>query len=93
MTTIAITLVGRVITFERTIKKISNELLPKIKQRRLRAITLQWAIEKSHIFFKKGMVRKHHNYLAFLKSPIIFYLTLDSKDSCRHFPLPLKAFD
>ena len=41
MTTIAITLVGRVITFERTIKKRSNELLPKSKNRRLRAITLQ----------------------------------------------------
>ena len=35
---------------EREVKKRSKELIPKIKQRRLRAITLQRAIEKSRIY-------------------------------------------
>ena len=49
MTTIAIAIVGSAITLERAIKKRSKELIPSIKQRRLRAITLQGVIEKSQI--------------------------------------------
>ena len=40
---------GRAITIERAIKNISKELIPKIKQRRLRAITLWGAIMKGSI--------------------------------------------
>ena len=49
MTTIAIAIVGSAITLERAIKKRSKALIPSIKQRRLRAITLQGVIEKSQI--------------------------------------------
>ena len=40
MTTIALAIVGRAITIEREIKRRSKEIIAKIKQRRLRAITL-----------------------------------------------------
>ena len=54
MTSIDIVTVGKIITTERAIKKITKELIPKIKQVRLRAITLQWTIEKSIIFLLFG---------------------------------------
>ena len=39
-----------------------KEILLKMKQRRLRGITLQEAIEKSSIL---RMIISHHNYFAF----------------------------
>ena len=42
----AIAIAGRKITLERAIKKRSNEQIPVMKQRRLRAITFLGAIEK-----------------------------------------------
>ena len=50
MTTIDIATVGKVITIERAIKKITKELIPKMKQGRLRVITLQGTIKKSNNF-------------------------------------------
>ena len=47
MTTIAIAILGRAITVEREIKKISKEITAKMKQKKLREITLQEAIEKN----------------------------------------------
>ena len=46
-------IVGRAITIERATKKRSKELVPKMKQRRLGAITLQGAIEKSLILLSQ----------------------------------------
>ena len=46
MTTFAIVIVGRAITIEREMKQRSKEIIAKMDQRRLRAITLQGAIEK-----------------------------------------------
>ena len=45
-------IVGRAITIEREEKRI-KEIIPKIKQRRLRAITSQGAIEKSSILLSQ----------------------------------------
>ena len=45
-----IAIVGRAITIEMEIKKRSKNIIPNIKQRRLRAITLQVAIDKSSHF-------------------------------------------
>ena len=53
VTTIAITIVGRMIALERAISKKSKELIPKVKQRRLRAITLQQTINKSLILLSQ----------------------------------------
>ena len=44
---IAIAIVGRAITLERAMQKRSKEVIPKIKQRILRAITVQLYIEKN----------------------------------------------
>ena len=49
MTTIGIAIVGRATTIEREIKERSKEIKPKIKKRKLRVITLRYAIEKSPI--------------------------------------------
>ena len=43
------TIFGRAITIQRKIEEKSNGILPKNKQRRLRAITLQGTINKSLI--------------------------------------------
>ena len=40
-------------TIEREKKERSKEITPKIKERRLRAITLQGAIEKSPIYLSQ----------------------------------------
>ena len=53
MTTIAIALVGRAINIEREIKRRSKEILTKMKQRRLRVMTLKGAIEKSLILLSQ----------------------------------------
>ena len=45
VTAIAIVIVGRALTLEKEIKERSKEILAKIMQRRLRAITFQKAIE------------------------------------------------
>ena len=44
-----IAIVGRAITVERVLKKRSKELIQEMKQRRLRVMSLQGAIEKSPI--------------------------------------------
>ena len=46
---LVIAIVGRAITIVREIKERSKEILPKIKQRRLREINLQGAIVKGPI--------------------------------------------
>ena len=48
-----------VITINREIKKRSKEFIPKIKQRRLRAITIQGVTKKSLILYRN--VGKIHN--------------------------------
>ena len=47
--TITVVIVGRAIAIKRKIKKRSKEIIPKLKQRRLKAITLHEAIEKSQL--------------------------------------------
>ena len=49
----AIEIVERAITIERTIKKRSKDLIPKIKQIRSRAINVQGAIEKCLILLSQ----------------------------------------
>ena len=59
MTTIAIAIVGRAVTLGRAINKRSKELIPKMKQRRTKAIPLQESIEKSPILpFQYSKERK-----------------------------------
>ena len=43
----------RAITIERSVKKRRKELIPKMKQRRIRAITLKEAIEKGPILLSQ----------------------------------------
>ena len=60
----AIEIVGRAITIKRAIKKRRKLLIPRIKLRRLRAITLQGTIEESQILQSKiphyGEIRPFH---------------------------------
>ena len=59
-----IAIVRRAINDGRVIKKRSKELIPKIKQRRLRAITLQEPIEKNPIMLSQYR-RKIDNWIAY----------------------------
>ena len=64
MTTIAIVIVGRAITLWRSIKKRSKELIPKVKYKILRAITLhdRSNIEKANIVIT--ILEKKNNWMA-----------------------------
>ena len=52
-------------TLYRTIKKRSKELMQKIKQRRLKKITLQGAIKKSNIAIEILEKKNNNNIFAF----------------------------
>ena len=54
-----ICIVGRVITIERKIKEVSKEIIQKMKQRGLRAVTLQGAIEKLVQYCNIGKIINH----------------------------------
>ena len=75
-------------------KKRSKGLIPKIKQRRLRAITLQRAIENIPIllskFWKTNNLKVHQNLFRILGAPIIYSFTMSSLSSHRTMNFPGK---
>ena len=71
MTTITVAIVRRAITIKRELKKRSRELIPIIKQRIIRAITLQGTITKSPILLSQIILNQ-----SILGAQIIFSLNL-----------------